>query len=170
MSASTRRVRSMRSSWLNIGVLPGLAAMATTTSSKMPAARRTRSLWPLVMGSNVPGSIARRGMQQMIPDLTGLPGAMHGPACGQRRQFRAGGQLHITETTGGQQPALVDDAQCRLEQAGIEGRIQQDEVPCPGGLVAQECQRLGGFDARLRQAETLHGVAQHRLRAAILLH
>ena len=41
------------------GALPGLAAMATTTWSKIRQARRTRSSWPFVRGSNVPGYIAR---------------------------------------------------------------------------------------------------------------
>ena len=53
--ASTRRASSTRFASGNIGVLLGLAAMATMTRSKMPAARRTRSWCPLVIGSNVPG-------------------------------------------------------------------------------------------------------------------
>ena len=51
----------------NIGALFGLAAMATTTRSKMLAARRTRSWWPLVIGSNVPGYTALRFMWQRLP-------------------------------------------------------------------------------------------------------
>src|SRR5205823_6449028 len=35
--------------------LVGVAAIATITLSKIPAARRTRSVCPLVRGSNVPG-------------------------------------------------------------------------------------------------------------------
>src|SRR6185312_5792626 len=54
-SSRTRRARSIRASSGNMGVLLGLEAMATMTRSKMPAARRTRSWWPLVIGSKVPG-------------------------------------------------------------------------------------------------------------------
>ncbi len=38
-----------------MGALLGLAAIATTKRSKMLAARRTKSVCPLVMGSKVPG-------------------------------------------------------------------------------------------------------------------
>ena len=53
---------SMRFSSGNSGALPGFAAIATTTLSKMRLARRTRSLCPFVNGSNVPGYIARLAM------------------------------------------------------------------------------------------------------------
>ena len=39
---------------------PAFEAMATTTRSKRPQARRTRSAWPLVIGSKVPGYRACR--------------------------------------------------------------------------------------------------------------
>jgi hypothetical protein len=55
MSASTWRASSTRFSSGNIGALLGLEAIATITRSNTPAARRTRSWCPLVMGSNVPG-------------------------------------------------------------------------------------------------------------------
>src|SRR5262245_20495856 len=43
-----------------MGVLLGLAAIATTTRSKIPAASRPRAWCPLVMGSNGPGYTALR--------------------------------------------------------------------------------------------------------------
>ena len=52
MLSSTSLTRSFRE---NSGPFFSLAAMATTTSSNMLAARSIRSLWPLVMGSKVPG-------------------------------------------------------------------------------------------------------------------
>ena len=40
---------------VNMGFFFSLEAMATMTSSNMEAARSIKSLWPLVMGSKVPG-------------------------------------------------------------------------------------------------------------------
>ena len=62
-SATTVLASSMRFSSGNSGALPGFAAIATTTLSKMRLARRTRSLWPFVNGSKVPGYIARLPMR-----------------------------------------------------------------------------------------------------------
>ena len=42
----------------NIGFFSGFAAIATTTESNIFAARDASSLWPSVIGSNVPGYIA----------------------------------------------------------------------------------------------------------------
>ena len=49
------RARSMRSSRLNSVFLWWAMATATITRSNICAARRTRSSWPRVMGSKVPG-------------------------------------------------------------------------------------------------------------------
>src|SRR5262245_19718689 len=83
-----------RSSSVNIGALPGFAAIATMTRSKMRNARRTRSECPLVIGSKVPGYIAlaiailsarrspRRGrrLRQMIADATCAPASEQDPS------------------------------------------------------------------------------------------
>ena len=49
------RARSTRSDSGRVGPLDGLAAMPTITFSNSGAARATRSIWPLVIGSKVPG-------------------------------------------------------------------------------------------------------------------
>ena len=54
-SARTSRAIAMRSAAANIGRLLSLSAMPMTTRSNSFAARRTRSSWPRVKGSNVPG-------------------------------------------------------------------------------------------------------------------
>ena len=53
--ANASRASSTRSSSGSVGPLEGLCATPTTTFSNNGAARCTRSMWPLVMGSNVPG-------------------------------------------------------------------------------------------------------------------
>src|SRR5690606_17124519 len=58
MSLSTSVASATRSSSEKSGALRGLAAIATTTGSKRRAERRSRSSWPLVIGSKVPGYIA----------------------------------------------------------------------------------------------------------------
>src|ERR1700761_5804653 len=89
---------STRCSRENIGALLGLAAMATTTRSKMLAARRTRSWWPLVIGSKVPGYRAVLLFmvnpdvcaRQMIPHLArGLRFDEFPPGRNRRRSGRA---------------------------------------------------------------------------------
>src|SRR5690606_35198346 len=58
MSFSTSAASSTRSSSVKSGAFRGLAAIATTTGSNSLTARRSRSSWPLVIGSKVPGYIA----------------------------------------------------------------------------------------------------------------
>ena len=54
-SANATRVSATRSASGNAGLLPGLSATPTMISSNRLAARLTRSTWPLVIGSKVPG-------------------------------------------------------------------------------------------------------------------
>src|SRR5712664_1237795 len=54
----TSRARCTRSSRVKNGRFVWLAAMPTTTSPTRAAARLTRSSWPRVIGSNVPGYTA----------------------------------------------------------------------------------------------------------------
>src|SRR4249919_1906316 len=55
MSAMDTRARRTRSSSGSAGLLPGLSATPTMIVSNSEAARCTRSTWPLVIGSKVPG-------------------------------------------------------------------------------------------------------------------
>src|SRR6478672_7503597 len=70
---------STRSSRLKKGRFVRLSATATTTSSNVLAARRTRSWCPKVMGSNVPGYTALIVMacpfQQLVRDCAGATAA-----------------------------------------------------------------------------------------------
>src|SRR5690606_38795670 len=54
-AASAWRARSTRNSSGNVGPLDWLAATTTIRRSNIGAARSTRSMWPLVIGSKVPG-------------------------------------------------------------------------------------------------------------------
>src|SRR5262245_25952710 len=100
-----------RSSSVNIGALPGFAAIATTTRSKMRSARRTRSECPLVIGSKVPGYIAfviailsanqrrradRCRLRQIIADATRPSAAQERPPVRQRgwARFRLAFHVH----------------------------------------------------------------------------
>ena len=54
-SAVTRRIRSTRSSRENMGCFPAFTITQTMSRSKILAARRIISRWPLVTGSKEPG-------------------------------------------------------------------------------------------------------------------
>src|SRR6185503_19249743 len=74
MSPSTSRAIAMRSSSVKNGCFALLSAIASTTLSKSVAARRTRSSWPRVSGSNVPGYTAliiASPLEELVAHLAG---------------------------------------------------------------------------------------------------
>src|SRR3972149_3916304 len=70
-SLSTLFAIATRSSSVKNGCLPRLSATATISSSNMPAARRTRSWWPSVIGSKVPGYTALMFIASPFQQLVG---------------------------------------------------------------------------------------------------
>src|SRR5690606_35337677 len=67
MSAVASLAICIRSGMVNRGVLRGLRKTVTSTLSKLPAARRMTSKWPLVMGSKLPGHKAMLAMVLLRP-------------------------------------------------------------------------------------------------------
>src|SRR5687767_1203633 len=120
----------MRLSSVNMGALFGLAAIATTTRSKIVAARRTRSWWPFVIGSNVPGYTALRFMlEKMIPDLAGPAFFRWSPRRRQPRQAFPRRAFDIDERCGREPAALLELGGAGLEQvARSEWRIEEHDV------------------------------------------
>src|SRR3546814_2270282 len=59
----------MRSSTVNIGDFDGLVVTPITSRSTNFAPRRIISIWPRVMGSNVPGYTPTRTFDSVISDL-----------------------------------------------------------------------------------------------------
>src|SRR3546814_8933626 len=59
----------MRSSTVNIGDFDGLVVTPITSRSTNFAPRRIISIWPRVMGSNVPGYTPTRTFNSVISDL-----------------------------------------------------------------------------------------------------
>src|SRR5207237_7193929 len=74
-SPSTSRAMAMRSSSVKYGFFALLSAMARMMESNSGAARRTRSSWPRVSGSNVPGYTALIIASPFEELVAHLPGA-----------------------------------------------------------------------------------------------
>src|SRR5438309_3504771 len=100
----TSRARSTRSCSVKKGRFVWLAAIPTTTSPTSAAARRTRSSWPRVIGSNVPGYTALiiglpcQKMKMHVPRARVLE---NGPAA---RRFEDGVALHVHPPLCGEEP------------------------------------------------------------------
>src|SRR6266853_268075 len=102
---STSRARRTRSSSVKKGFFVWLSAMPTTISSNKVVARLTRSWWPRVIGSNVPGYTA------LIIGLPHQKMKMHVPRAGAPenspapRRLEGGVALHVYPPSCGEQPA-----------------------------------------------------------------
>src|SRR5437867_7474829 len=99
--------------------------MPTTISSNKAAARRTRSSWPRVIGSNVPGYTALiiglpcQKMKMHVPRARALENS---PT---PRRFEDGGAFHVSPPPFGEKPAQ------QLERRALH---------------AQTVRRIGGCD------------------------
>src|SRR2546423_14457155 len=110
------RARSTRSSRVKNGRFVWLAAMPTTTSSTRAAARRTRSSWPRVIGSNVPGYTAliiglpRQKMKVHVSRASALE---NGPPAG---RLEGGVALQVHPAPLGDKPAQ------QIERRGLHSQ------------------------------------------------
>src|SRR5438874_12401813 len=91
-SPSTSRAMAMRSSSVKYGFFALLSAMARMMESNSGAARRTRSSWPRVSGSNVPGYTAliiASPLEELVAHLAGARALQLDPAlAGDGRRVR----------------------------------------------------------------------------------
>src|SRR5207248_8967094 len=91
-SASTSRAMVIRSSSVKNGRFAVLSAMASTSWSNSVLARRTRSSWPRVSGSNVPGYTAliiASPLEELVGHLAGARALQLDPAlAGDGRRVR----------------------------------------------------------------------------------
>src|SRR5438477_12683945 len=95
----------MRSPKVKNGRFVWLGAMPTTTSSTRAAARRTRSSWPRVIGSNVPGYTALiigLPRQKMKMHVSRARAPEDGPAPG---RFEGGVAFHVHPAPFGEKAA-----------------------------------------------------------------
>src|SRR5918993_298817 len=153
-----------------------LTPMATTTSSKSPAARPTMSRWPLVTGSKDPGQTARRMRDSLrggAPERvwSGCRGGVTVPKRGLAVALRAvrhdpvrpghltalGGALHDHQRTG-HQPAVGDE---RGRTPVLLHHRHHARTPRPGleadragaGVEVEEAQAVERPGARLDRRE-----------------
>src|ERR1700730_18312303 len=123
------------------------------------AARRTRSLWPLVIGSKVPGYSARRFMpaatplvylcshEQMILDLAGLLGFRGRPGWWQGREAGPRWAFDIDERAGAQPPPVFQPVGRQGQKIGVERRIEEHDVEGATGAT-EKAQRVPVLDLR----------------------
>src|SRR5579871_4835640 len=125
----------------------------------MPAARRTRSWCPLVIGSKVPGYTASRFMPasrggrgrrvsvQMIPDLAGALGPDKFEARRQRREALAGGALDIDPRPRRQPAPRGERRGAGRQEAGRVGRVQEHHLVLTRG-TGKKTERIGPCQLR----------------------
>src|SRR5256885_4112619 len=153
----TSRARATRSSRVKNGRFVWLAAMPTTTSPTSAAARRTRSSWPRVIGSNVPGYTAliiALPCQKMKMHVSRASAPENGPAPG---RFEGGVAFHVDPAPFGEKPA--QQAERRVPHAQTVRRIDEHDVEA-GARAAREFSRLAADRSPVRGAQVLRVVAK----------
>src|SRR6266853_2854514 len=129
---STSRARRTRSSTVKNGFFVWLSAMPTTISSNKAAARLTRSWWPNVIGSNVPGYTALiiglpyQKMKMHVPRARALENS---PA---PRRFEDCVAFHVYPPPYGEKPAQ------KIERRGLQAQTKRriDEYDVESGVRA----------------------------------
>src|SRR4051794_20451326 len=126
-SPTTLFAISTRSSSVKNGRLERLSATARMTSSNILAARRTRSWWPSVIGSNVPGYTALSVMASPFQQLMSHRArAAVAPELPTRRQRRRRRRFHMNQRVRGQMRA--QQRQHLRKIVGAKRRIEKDDV------------------------------------------
>src|SRR5206468_3371864 len=141
----TSRARCTRSSRVKNGRFVWLAAMPTTTSPRSAAARRTRSSWPRVIGSNVPGYTALiigLPRQKMKMHVSRARASENGPA---PRRFEGGVAFHVHPAPFGEKPAQ------QAERREAERAAAREEVEAlhSGQVLAEPVEQ--GFPNAVRR-------------------
>src|SRR5512146_1837489 len=126
-SFSTSRAISTRSSSAKNGCLTRLSATARMRVSNSLEARRARSSWPSVIGSNVPGYTALLFILFPCQELKGhLPRPALSAALPSRGQFRLCAAFDINQRPG-RQMRRQQRQQVR-QIIGSEGRVEKNDV------------------------------------------
>src|SRR5882724_1066876 len=165
-SASTSLAIAMRSSTVKNGRFAVLSAMASTSWSNSVLARRTRSSWPRVSGSNVPGYTAliiASPLEELVAHLAGARALQLGPALA-----RDGGRVRFDVEPRLVRHSPLEADQHRRERILPERGIEENHVETLARLC-EITQRVAFHEVHCASADTLARSFERRKRRAVTL-